>query len=616
MGRAFDRPIFRGAGRRRRGWPTSWPGSGRSNCLAAEEAALPPTPLNGRLLVTRRPAWAFAREDGAAKRSANISARASLEGFGFDDDDGPAIRAAGAILDYLVETQKSSLGHIDRLVPLPHGDDAGDRRSDAPQPGDHAHDARRPPRRLAALRSSIAPSRRWARDCLADWIANPLVDLGGDRRPARCRRRTGRERSARRASCASSLRQVYDVERLLARVTTGRARPRDLSFLGRTLRGPAGRQSQAHGPRQRAARTSSKPQLDLVSRSASAARTRRSTTNARWSAKDGGFIRAGLRAASSTSSANSPAAASSGSPAIRPTEAERTGHPEPQGRLQQGLRLLHRGHEHAPRQGAAELHPQADGQERRALHHAGAEGVRRESPHGRASRRKDLEYELFLKLREQAAAAARRLHDDGRRAGRARRAGGAGRAWPASAATAGRRSSTSRCWRSSTAGIRCSTSTLPQGHVRAERRGAWAPTTARSCSSPARTWRARARTSARRRCSRSWRRSAASCRRKEATIGVADRIFARVGASDELSRGQSTFMVEMTETARILNTRDGAQPGDPRRDRPRHEHLRRRLAGLGDRRAPARPRRLPHALRHALSRADRPARHRSPACGT
>ena len=41
---------------------------------------------------------------------------------------------------------------------------------------------------------------------------------------------------------------------------------------------------------------------------------------------------------------------------------------------------------------------------------------------------------------------------------------------------------------------------------------------------------------------------------RKATIGLADRIFARVGASDELSRGQSTFMVEMTETARILNT--------------------------------------------------------------
>jgi DNA mismatch repair protein MutS len=36
-------------------------------------------------------------------------------------------------------------------------------------------------------------------------------------------------------------------------------------------------------------------------------------------------------------------------------------------------------------------------------------------------------------------------------------------------------------------------------------------------------------------------------------IGIADRIFTRVGASDDLSRGQSTFMVEMSETANILN---------------------------------------------------------------
>ena len=38
-----------------------------------------------------------------------------------------------------------------------------------------------------------------------------------------------------------------------------------------------------------------------------------------------------------------------------------------------------------------------------------------------------------------------------------------------------------------------------------------------------------------------------------ARVGVTDRIFTRVGASDELSRGQSTFMVEMTEAANILN---------------------------------------------------------------
>ncbi|MEX1019702.1 MAG: DNA mismatch repair protein MutS [Litorilinea sp.] len=38
-----------------------------------------------------------------------------------------------------------------------------------------------------------------------------------------------------------------------------------------------------------------------------------------------------------------------------------------------------------------------------------------------------------------------------------------------------------------------------------------------------------------------------------AQIGVVDRIFTRIGASDEIHRGQSTFMVEMVETANILN---------------------------------------------------------------
>ncbi|MDD3154566.1 MAG: DNA mismatch repair protein MutS [Victivallaceae bacterium] len=39
----------------------------------------------------------------------------------------------------------------------------------------------------------------------------------------------------------------------------------------------------------------------------------------------------------------------------------------------------------------------------------------------------------------------------------------------------------------------------------------------------------------------------------EAEIGLVDRVFTRVGAADDLARGQSTFMVEMVETANILN---------------------------------------------------------------
>lgn len=40
---------------------------------------------------------------------------------------------------------------------------------------------------------------------------------------------------------------------------------------------------------------------------------------------------------------------------------------------------------------------------------------------------------------------------------------------------------------------------------------------------------------------------------ENAVIGIVDKVFTRVGASDNLSRGESTFMVEMTETASILN---------------------------------------------------------------
>ncbi|MBL7077862.1 MAG: DNA mismatch repair protein MutS [Kiritimatiellae bacterium] len=45
---------------------------------------------------------------------------------------------------------------------------------------------------------------------------------------------------------------------------------------------------------------------------------------------------------------------------------------------------------------------------------------------------------------------------------------------------------------------------------------------------------------------------------EEAEIGVVDRIFTRVGASDDLARGRSTFMVEMQETANILNNATAA----------------------------------------------------------
>ena len=53
--------------------------------------------------------------------------------------------------------------------------------------------------------------------------------------------------------------------------------------------------------------------------------------------------------------------------------------------------------------------------------------------------------------------------------------------------------------------------------------------------------------------------------------------------------------------------RERAQPGDHRRARPRHQHLRRLRPGVGHLGAPDGRGRLPHAVRHALPRADRAA---------
>ncbi len=57
-----------------------------------------------------------------------------------------------------------------------------------------------------------------------------------------------------------------------------------------------------------------------------------------------------------------------------------------------------------------------------------------------------------------------------------------------------------------------------------------------------------------------WRRLAALCLPQKADIGIVDKIFTRVGASDDLASGQSTFMVEMNEVANILDNATKRQP--------------------------------------------------------
>ena len=324
----------------------------------------------------------------------------------------------------------------------------------------------------------------------------------------------------------------------------------------------------------------------------------------------GGVIRDGLRRRTRRAARDRHARARTGSPASRPQEITRTGIAEPEGRLQPGLRLLHRDH-------ATPTRPKvpADYSRKQTLKNA----ERYITPELKEYEEKVLtrrgqepgscEYELFLPLRDQVAAADAAAAADRRGAGGARRARGAGRAGRGAQLRAGpmlvdepvldirdgRHPVLDQTLPPGTFVPNDATLGPDDGHVLAHHRAEHGGQ--EHVHPPGR------------RSSRCWR-TIGQLRPGAGGDGSAstDRIFTRVGASDELSRGQSTFMVEMTEAANILNNATRAEPGHPRRDRPRHEHLRRRLAGLGDHRVPARRGRLPDAVRHALPRAGRARR--------
>ena len=519
-----------------------------AECLISEETGLPADTLGADRMLTRRAAWTFGA-DTAREVLLKHFGTASLEGFGFDDADGPAIRAAGAVLGYLVETQKASLGHIDRLVRYSAGtaleiDEATRRSLEITRT---LREGRREGSLLGVMdRTVTAMGSR----LLADWLANPLTDVEriDERLDAVAELVSD---AALAGTLQDQLRGIYDLERLLARVTTGRASPRDLSFVGRTLGSLP--QIKAKITARRAACSSElEERARSVPRGSRAGLEKALADDCPLVSREGGFIRDGF-----SSELDALRELTSGGKqwiAQLPGRGDRAlRHRQPEGRLQQGVRLLPRNHQRPQREDSQALHPQADGQERRALHHAGAEGVRRKGALGRRKGARAGIYAVRRVARNgcrlRGAVATHR-----RRAGRARRAGVAGRAGPTSRTTAGPTmvaepvlqiidgrhpvldaiiAEGSFVPNDASCGGEDGFSLLITGPEHGRQEHVHPPGGADHADGPD---------------------GQLSCRPARRTIGVADRIFARVGASDELSRGQSTFMVEMTETARILNT--------------------------------------------------------------
>ena len=481
LGRAVDRPVPGRRVSRRRSWPTSWPASARPSACCREEADPLPTDLReadadhapARLGVLRR----TARRQALTKHFGT----AGLEGFGFDaTDDAGAIRAAGAMLDYLQRDAEDVAGPHRPARSLPRGQRAGDRRGHAPQPGDHPHHPRRPPRGLAAGRAR--PHRHGDGLAAAGRLAGQPADrLGRDRRPAGRGRGAGRRTAALCAGPARSARGVYDIERLLARVTTGRASPRDLSFIGRTLGSLPPVKAKLTG-RQAAAAATAGSRPRPVPRRCARSSTRRWSTTARWP----------LATAASSATASSAeldelrelAARRQAvdRPTTRPTRSSRLGHPQPEGRLQQGLRLLHRGDQRPPRQGARTDYIRKQTLKNAERYITPELKEYEEKVLTADEKAKDLEYELFRR-------AARRWSQRPRARLQATAAvlaqldvlAGAGRAGPQARLLPPASRRRAACWTSSTAATRCSTCIEPEGTFVPNDTAARRRTTARSC---------------------------------------------------------------------------------------------------------------------------------------
>ena len=183
------------------------------------------------LSVTSRPSWDFQSEQ-ARKTLFEQFGTTTLAGFGIDDD-APEVQAAGALVAYLRETQKTSIGHITRLTPYRRAEtlalDEMTRRS--LELTRTLRDGKRDGALLQVIDRTVTPM---GARLLADWLTSPLTspEAIGDRHEAVAE--LIRDPSLR-VDLRQALGEAHDLERLSARVGTGRATPRDLVALARTL---------------------------------------------------------------------------------------------------------------------------------------------------------------------------------------------------------------------------------------------------------------------------------------------------------------------------------------------------------------------------------------------
>ncbi len=184
-------------------------------------------------IVTERPGWYFDPYQ-SRQRLLKHFGTATLEGFGIGDNDDGLVPPAGAIIEYLNETQKTTLGHIRSLKRIHRESflqiDPTSLRS------------------LEVLRTIRTESQKGSLlDCLdatitgmgsrmfRNWLCMPLCDLGAIELRQDAIEEI-KDADARLIETRRLLSNIADTERIAARISTFRASPRDLVALAMTLR--------------------------------------------------------------------------------------------------------------------------------------------------------------------------------------------------------------------------------------------------------------------------------------------------------------------------------------------------------------------------------------------
>jgi DNA mismatch repair protein MutS len=265
-----------------------------SECLCGEKHRGTVADLllpSGVRLVTTRPDWWFEAASAEAAVGRALAGR-RLEGLGFElPADAPGIAAAGGIVAYLEQNEPAAIARIDTLAAWRPG-----RRLEIDEAS----------RRSLELVRSVATGRRdgslagvldrtrspMGARLLGEWLSAPLVDRTAidDRLDAVAALVSDASLAGR---LAEKLTGIGDLERLVGRVMTGRAGPRDLERIGRAtailpdvvaaLGGSGGLLADL--------RDGLDPCVDIASRTGAALRE-----GCPAYARDGGFIRAGFDA--------------------------------------------------------------------------------------------------------------------------------------------------------------------------------------------------------------------------------------------------------------------------------------------------------------------------------